>query len=168
MSPTSKSSATKKSTAQAYAEAVRDTIAAGARKTQEKTRTTSLDAAQRLVQLQQKAFDGVFKVLEKVQDKSEKVVKQTVTHAAWVPEEGKGVVDEWVKTLHGGRVEFQKTVDKSFGLVTDYLKRVQSAAPAKMATGPAPASKPKAKAKKKSAGKKRPAKKAVSGQSAPQ
>lgn len=95
----------------------------GEAKTQ--ARRQAVKTAQNVVRLQQKTFDSVFKLVGQLQDHSQKVIKDAVGKAEWLPKEGKAVVEEWIKMLHGSRVKFQDTVDKSFGLVTQFLNRVE-------------------------------------------
>jgi len=77
------------------------------------------------INLQHSTFDRTFKLLSRVQKSGDKLVKDHVEEAVWLPEEGKEVVKEWSRTLNEGRVEFQKTVDKSYELLRTYFERVQ-------------------------------------------
>lgn len=110
-------------------------------------RQQTLKTAQSVVKLQHKTFDKAFSLIGRLQNESEKMVKEAVDKSDRLPKEGKAVIDEWIKTLHGGRVKFQQTVDKSFGLLQQFLSRVE-------ADKPAPPSK-QAPARKKAARKKR-------------
>lgn len=136
---------------------VKDEVASRTEATRERARKQTIRTAQSTVKLQKKAFDGAFKLIAQLQTQSEKAIKQTVDQAEWLPKEGKAIVDEWVKTLHGGRSKFQETVDKSFGLVNQFLTRVEAEPAPKAPAKKAPAKKAPA---KKTAAKKKPAKKA--------
>jgi hypothetical protein len=149
------------------AEAAVKRVSKRAGKAKDKAQATSLDAAQRLVRAQQKAFDATLKAIARLQDQSEKAVRKAVGKAEWMPKEGKALVDEWINAVHGGRTGFQETVEKSFGLVGEFLTRAQTEAKTKaQQTAPAPAAKnpvakkpaAKAKAAKKPAAKKSAAK----------
>ena len=109
-----------------------------------RARRQALKTAQSAVKLQKQAFDKAFKLIAQVQNRSEKVIKQNVDGADWLPKEGKAIVDEWVKALHGGRARFQETVDKSFGLVNQFLTRVEAEPAPKAPAKKAPAKKKKA------------------------
>jgi hypothetical protein len=128
------------------------TMSDRAEKAKEKARQQTIKTAKSAIKLQKKAFDSVFKLIGQLQDQSEKAVKGTVNQSDWIPKEGKTVVGEWIKTLHGGRVAFQETVDKSFGLVAQFLNRVESEKTTKVPAKKAPV--------KKTTAKKKPVKKA--------
>ncbi|HPO16689.1 MAG TPA: hypothetical protein PLI09_24845 [Candidatus Hydrogenedentes bacterium] len=110
-------------------------------------RQQTVKTAQSVVKLQHKAFDKAFSLIGRLQNQSEKMLKDAVDKSDRLPKEGKAVIDEWIKTLHGGRVKFQQTVDKSFGLVQQFLSRVEAEKPATPAK--------KAPARKKAAKKRR-------------
>jgi hypothetical protein len=103
-----------------------------------------------LIKLQRSAFDKAFKLLSQVQERGDKLVKNHVEDASWLPAEGKEVVKEWSRTLNDGRAEFQKTVDKSYDLLGTYFERIQK-------SGKPAARKAAAPVKKSPAGKKKPA-----------
>ena len=148
-------------------------LASQVKRTRDHTWVKTAHTAQKVLQLQESTFDGTFKLITQIQGQCEKAVREYVGSAEWLPEEGKAVVEEWVKTIHNGRVSFQKTVQKSFGLLDDYFARVQAEeeegagaagkakakAGSKAAVTKAPAPRKKAAAKKKAAPRKRPAKK---------
>jgi hypothetical protein len=105
------------------------------------------------VDFQKTTFDNMYKAIAQVQEKSENAVSGMLHDAGWLPGEGKAVVKEWVHLLRSSRADFNKTVGKSFDLITEYLKRVEKNKHA------APAKKKKAAPKKAAAAKKAPAKK---------
>ncbi len=127
----------------------------------------AIKATKKLVKLQQKAFDKTFSLVAKVQDGSERAMKDTVGKAEWMPREGKDAVEEWMKLVRGGRKDFEATMDKSFSLLNGFLDRAEKEAAAgkkgskkKAAAKKKSKAKAKPKAKKKAAPKKkRPAKK---------
>jgi len=110
-----------------------------------------------VIDFQKTTFDNTFKVITQLQEQSEKVIQNLAEDAGWLPKEGVAIVKEWLRMLRAGRADFQKTVDKSFDLVTDYFERVvkTDAAPA---AAPKKASAKKRPARKKAASKKRAAK----------
>ncbi len=139
------------------ADKLREQLAQRADDAREQARRSALKTVEGMMQLQQKTFDGAFKLLSQVQNHTEKTVKDFVSDSQWLPKEGKAVVDEWLKTIHSGRVRFQQTVDKSFDLVMAYLKRVQEKPePAEPAAAKAKSAKKKT---TKKTGKKPPARK---------
>lgn len=127
------------------------------------TRRTTLRAAKQVVGLEEKAFKAAIKAIGRLQDTSQKKISKGLKDSDWLPAEGQEAVDEWLKVLHNGRVEFQNSMEKSFGLLNKFLDRAESEekkeAPAKKKASAKkkPAAKKKAPAKKKAAAKKKPA-----------
>ena len=117
--------------------------------TRDAGRERTAQMALSVIELQRKTFDGTIKGVGKLQDQTGKMLHKIAQSASWVPDEGKQVVDEWNKATHRGREEFQKTMDKSFDLLSHYFERVKKGAPAAAAKKPA--------AKKRAAAKKKPA-----------
>ena len=111
-----------------------------------------------LVKLQHSLFDRSFKALARLEKYSDKLVKRHIQGAQWMPNEGKDIVKEWSQMLNDGRVDFQKTVDKSYDLLKGYLERIReeqaSTAKKKPASKPAAAQQAKSAMKTKSAVKK--------------
>lgn len=130
------------------AEKLRDKMGKRVEETAEQARNRAAKLAVSIIAFQKSTFDGTFKVLSQVQKQSEDFVADYLGKASWMPKEGQAVVNEWTKMLQGGRKDFQKTVDKSFDLISTYVKRVSNGTAAS------------AKAELKKAAKKRPAKKA--------
>ena len=114
--------------------------------TRDAGRERTADMALRVIDLQRRTFDGTLKGIGRLQDQTGKMLHKIAQGASWVPDEGKQVVDEWNKATHRGREDFQKTMDKSFELLTHYFERVKKNGPAPKA---AAKRKPRAAAKKK-------------------
>ncbi len=130
------------------AEEVKRRLSAQTEKARRQAWDKTIDTAIGLVKLHRKTFDSTFKLLAQLQDHSGKAVHELASGAAWMPKEGKEVVEEWIETVRRGRIRFQKSVDKSFDLMREYFERVQAAA--KQERGQAEAS-PRASVKKRTA-----------------
>jgi hypothetical protein len=145
-------------------EDLRDQLESSAEETADQTARRAAKLALSVVEFQKTTFETSFKLLSRLQDQSTKAVSGTLLDAKWVPKEGKQVVREWTRLIEGGRKDFESTVDKSFGLITEFLDRVQEGKPTKKKAAPKKATK-KPVAKKavarKPAAKPAPAKKAV-------
>lgn len=116
-----------------------------AKRTREAGARRAADMALRTIELQRKAFNTAIRSLGGLQDQTGKMLHRFAKSASWVPDEGRQVVDEWTRVTKRGREEFQKTMEKSSDLLTQYFERVKKG-------GAAP--KKKAAAKRKSAAKK--------------
>lgn len=101
--------------------------------TRDTGRERSAQMALSVIELQRKTFDNTLKGVGKLQDQTGKMLHKMAQNSAWVPDEGKQVVDEWNKATHRGREEFKKTMDKSFDLLAKYFERVKKGEPHKKA-----------------------------------
>ena len=104
-------------------EALRGQFEKRAEETAEQTRRRAARLALSVVDFQKTTFDNMYKAIAQVQEKSENAVSGMLHDAGWLPGEGKAVVKEWVHLLRSSRADFNKTVGKSFDLITEYLKR---------------------------------------------
>lgn len=101
-----------------------------------------------LVEFQKTTFDNTIRVFSALQVQTEKLIQELTVKSNWMPKEGKKVVEEWIKTVNRGRNDFKKTMDRSFDLISAYLKRLQEEESAKGKPAKAKAkSKSKAKTK---------------------
>lgn len=139
------------------AEKLKDEISKRAEDAAGQTQRRATKLMLSVVDFQKTTFDNSFKAISQLQEQSERVLQRLSDEAGWLPKEAKSIVHEWMRMMRAGRVDFKKTVDKSFDLVTDYFDRVAKAdaAAPKKAAKKAPAKK----AAPKKAAKKAPAKK---------
>jgi polyhydroxyalkanoate synthesis regulator phasin len=69
-------------------------------------------------------FENSFNAMVMLQEQTEKVVNTFVDQATWLPDEGKGILNEWVKTFKKAREDFKKSVDEGFKKVADYFEEI--------------------------------------------
>jgi polyhydroxyalkanoate synthesis regulator phasin len=68
------------------------------------------------------SFANAFQAMVMVQDQTETMTASMLNQAAWLPEEGKKAIKEWVDTCKTGRLEYKKLVDDAFKKVEEALK----------------------------------------------
>lgn len=78
--------------------------------------------AANLVDFERAAFNNAMKVMVVMVQRSEKVLQSRLNRSNWLPREGKKLVDEWLRTMKKSREDYQRTIDKSFDLVSEYLR----------------------------------------------
>lgn len=139
-------------------EKLRDELERRAEGAADQTRRRAAQLALSVIDFQKTTFDNSFKLIGQIQEQSEKMVSDLVSDSTWMPNEAKSIVDEWQKMLRGARTEFQRTVDKSFDLIANYLDRVRKD---EVSRKPAKKSLAKKAAAKKPAAKKTAARKAT-------
>lgn len=74
-----------------------------------------------MVDFNKAAFDNSIQAMIMVQDQTEKMVKTTLEQAAWLPEEGKKAVGDWMDACKKGSQDFKKAVDDNFKKVEDFF-----------------------------------------------
>lgn len=70
--------------------------------------------AEQMVEFQKAIFDNNFSTMGMVQEQGESMIKMSLEQAAWLPENGKKVVNEWLMGYKQGREDFKRIVDGNF------------------------------------------------------
>lgn len=66
-------------------------------------------------------FDSSFNAMAILQEQTEKMVQTAMNQSPWIPEEGRKIVGEWMKTYRQGREDFRSAVDESYGKVEKFF-----------------------------------------------
>jgi polyhydroxyalkanoate synthesis regulator phasin len=77
--------------------------------------------AKQMIDFYKSTFDNSFNSMVMLQEQMEKTLKTSLDQATWLPEEGKKVLDDWVKAYKQGREELKKAVDENFKKVEDFF-----------------------------------------------
>jgi len=77
--------------------------------------------AKQMVDFSKTAFDNSFNAMSVVQDQTEKMVNSMIEQTAVLPDEGKKVINDWIKTCKKGRDEFKATADENFKKVENFF-----------------------------------------------
>jgi hypothetical protein len=80
-----------------------------------------LKLAKQMIDFNKATFDNSFNSMVLLQEQTEKMVSSFLDQAAWLPEEGKKALKEWVSTYKKGREEYKKMVDESYKKVDSYF-----------------------------------------------
>ena len=78
--------------------------------------------AKEMIDFNKTAFDNSFKAMFVLQDQTEKMVSMFIEQTAFIPEEGKKLVIDWINTYKKGRDEFKNSADESFKKVESFFK----------------------------------------------
>ncbi len=89
------------------------------------TQQRAAEFALSMIEFQRATFDNTFKVVTRLQNRTEKAIDHRLNSNGWVPKEGKTLVREWERAAQKARVEFQRTVGRSFDLAGQYLTRLE-------------------------------------------
>jgi polyhydroxyalkanoate synthesis regulator phasin len=77
--------------------------------------------AKQMVDFNKTAFDNSFEAMAAIQDQTEKMVASMMEQTAFFPEEGKKLVNDWIKTYKKGREEFKAAADENFKKVETFF-----------------------------------------------
>ena len=91
----------------------------------------SAKIAKQMIDFQKTTFDNTFSAMVMMQEQTERMANTLLEQAAWMPEEGKKAVSDWVKAYKKGREDFKKSVDENFKKVEDFFTSFDSTQKAK-------------------------------------
>jgi hypothetical protein len=74
-----------------------------------------------MVEFQKGAFDNSFDALAKFQEQGEAMVNAFLAQAAWLPEEGRRAVTDWMDSYKKARADFRDVVDANFEKVKEFF-----------------------------------------------
>ena len=89
--------------------------------------------AKQMMEFNKTAFDNTFNAMTVLQDQTEKLVFHFLEKAQWFPQEGKTVINDWVKAYKKGREDFKASADAGFLKVADYFTAAEKDEAAKSA-----------------------------------
>ncbi|MBT8371455.1 MAG: hypothetical protein HKO68_16440 [Desulfobacterales bacterium] len=72
------------------------------------------------------AFDNSFSAMLTIQEQNAKMVDTFIEQAAWMPEEGKKVIRDWVGAYKKGCEDFKKAADANYKKVDQYFASAKS------------------------------------------
>lgn len=74
-----------------------------------------------MLNFNQSAFNNAFNALAMAQEQTETIGKSFLDQAAWLPDEGKKAIQEWLDTCKKGRDEYKKLIDDAYKKVESFL-----------------------------------------------
>jgi hypothetical protein len=80
-----------------------------------------LKMAKQMIDFNKATFDNSFNSMVLLQEQTEKMVSSFLDQAAWLPEEGKKALKEWLATYKKGREEYKKMVDEGYKKVDSFF-----------------------------------------------
>jgi polyhydroxyalkanoate synthesis regulator phasin len=79
------------------------------------------ELAKQIVNFNKTAFDNSFNTMSTIQDQTEKMFTSMMEQMVFFPEEGKKLVNEWIKTYKKGREDFKAAADENFKKVESFF-----------------------------------------------
>ena len=77
--------------------------------------------AKQMIEFQKAAFNNTFNAMVMLQEQSERMLSISLEQAAWLPEEGKKVMNKWGSFYKKSCEDFKKAVDESYKKMEDFL-----------------------------------------------
>lgn len=77
--------------------------------------------AKQMVDFNKTAFDNSFDTMSTIQDQTEKMFISMMEQMPFFPEEGKKLVNEWIKAYKKGRDDFKAAADENFKKVEAFF-----------------------------------------------
>ena len=81
--------------------------------------------AKQMVQFNKTAFDNSFKAMTMVFEQNAQMVYTMLEQAAWMPEDGKKAIKDWMATYKTGCDDFKKVVDESYTKVESFFTEAE-------------------------------------------
>jgi hypothetical protein len=79
------------------------------------------DLMKQAINFNQSSFNSAYDATVMVQNQFEKVATSILDQAAWMPEEGRKAIDNYVDVYKSGRDQFKKYMDDSFKKAEEIL-----------------------------------------------
>jgi len=79
------------------------------------------EIVKQMIQFNKTAFENTFNSLAMLQDQMEKSMDMFLKQSAWLPAEGKKVMEEYTKACGKARENFKNAVDESFKKVEGFF-----------------------------------------------
>ncbi len=77
--------------------------------------------AKQTIEFYKTTFNNTFNALMMLQEQTQRMLKLQLDQTSGIPEEGKKIINEWVKNYKKGCDEFKSAVDESFKRVESYF-----------------------------------------------
>jgi len=76
-----------------------------------------------MIMFNKSVFDNAFNAITIILEERDKAIGMYFEHAPWFPEEGRRIVNEWIKSYKKGRSDFKAAIDDNFQKIDDYFLR---------------------------------------------
>ena len=74
-----------------------------------------------MLEFNKTAFDNSFNAMLTIQEQNAKMVNTFLEQAAWMPEDGKKVIRNWIEAYKKGCEDFKNAADENYKKVDDYF-----------------------------------------------
>jgi len=78
-----------------------------------------------MLEFNKTVFDNNFKAMALLQDQTENFVSRFMENAAWMPDDGKRAINEWLNVYKKGRTDFKACTDENYRKAVDFFAQPQ-------------------------------------------
>jgi len=75
-----------------------------------------------MIQFNKTSFDNGFSAMKIAQEQGEKMLAAFLEQAAWLPEEGRKAIKDWIDAYKKGSDDFKSTMDDNYKKVEEFLE----------------------------------------------
>ena len=86
----------------------------------------SAKIAKQMIDFQKTTFDNTFNAMVMLQEQTERMASTLIEQAAWMPEEGRKLIRNWVDAYKKGYEDFKKTADENYKKVDEFFAGTKS------------------------------------------
>ena len=76
---------------------------------------------QQMIDFYKATFDNSFKAMTMLQEQNEQMVELFLKQSAWLPDEGRKAITDWIASYKKGRDEFKRMADEGFKNVENFF-----------------------------------------------
>jgi uncharacterized coiled-coil DUF342 family protein len=84
-----------------------------------------------MIEFNKTTFDHTFEAIIALQDQTEKFASSFIEKAAWLPEESRKAINEWIKVYKKGRDDFKCYADDNYEKMVNYFAKAEKEEPLK-------------------------------------
>ena len=74
-----------------------------------------------MIDFNKSSFNNAFSAMVMAQEQTETMANTFLEQAAWLPEEGKKAIKDWLDACKKGREDYKKLIDDAYKKVESYL-----------------------------------------------
>jgi hypothetical protein len=82
--------------------------------------------AKDMVEFNKSLFDNTFDAISSIQDQSGKMFASFVEKAAWMPDDGKKAINNWISTYKKGCEDFKAKADERYEKAASYFTQTKT------------------------------------------
>jgi hypothetical protein len=83
----------------------------------------TIQIPKQIMEFNKSTFDNNFKAMMLMQDQTQRLASSFVEKAAWLPDEGKKAINDWMKSYQKGVEGFKAASDESYKIISQVFSK---------------------------------------------